>query len=303
MSRFAQRIRPQSYLSSWVVSVPFDASLQYLLIAGGGSGGASSPSGNTMGGGGAGGYISSFPSDTYSGGSTALVSSPTSVFPGLSVSVVVGGGGPTVANPGDGIYYAYGTKGTNSTITIGGTTITAYGGERTNSSSTTVGSGGGSGGSGSGTNGGYTPTQGTIGYFGGGGAGTAAASSAYGAPGNGLYSLITGTSVARGGGGGGGTRGNGGANNHLGGLGGGGNGASNSEATSGAANTGGGGGGAAYAIGSGNGGGGGSGICVFNHVLGLATPTIGAGLTGTVTNLDGRTIIQITAGSGNITWA
>lgn len=301
MSRFAQRTRPQSYLSSWIVNTPFDSALQYLLIAGGGSGGASSPAGNTMGGGGAGGYISSFPGDTYSGGSTAIVSSPTNVYAGLSVSVVIGGGGPTVANPGDGIYYAYGTKGTNSTITINATTITAYGGERTTTSSTTVGSGGGSGGSGAGVNNGYTPTQGTLGYFGGGGAGTSAVGSAYGAPGNGLYSSITGTSVARGGGGGGGTR-NAGGTAHLGGLGGGGNGAANSNATSGAPNTGGGGGGAAYGIGTGNGGGGGSGVCIFNYPTSF-TPTIGAGLTGTVTNSNGRTIIEITAGSGNVSWA
>lgn len=303
MSRFAQRTRPQSYISSWIVNTPFDSALQYLLIAGGGSGGASSPAGDTMAGGGAGGYISSFPGDTYSGGSTAIVSSPTNVYAGLSVSVVIGGGGPTVGNPGDGVYYAYGTKGTNSTITIGATTITAYGGEKTQpgGSGVPIGSGAGTKGSGGGQNTNITLTQGSAGYFGGGGAGTAAAISAYGAPGNGLYSLITGVSVARGGGGGGGTR-NAGGTAHLGGLGGGGNGAANSNATSGAVNTGGGGGGAAYAIGTGNGGGGGSGVCIFNYPTSF-TPTIGAGLTGTVTNLDGRTIIQITAGSGNITWA
>jgi hypothetical protein len=302
MSKFSQRIRPQSYLSSWIVNTAFDTGLHYLLIAGGGSGGASSPAGNTMGGGGAGGYISSFPGDTYSGGSTSIVSSLTNVLPGLSVSVVVGAGGPITNNPGDGVYYAYGTKGTNSSITIGATTITAYGGEKTTASGTTVGSGGGSAGAGGGINTGYTPTQGSTGYFGGGGAGTAASATSFGAPGNGLYSLISGTSVARGGGGGGGTR-NAGGTAHIGGLGGGGNGATNINATSGEVNTGGGGGGAAYAIGSGNGGGGGSGVCIFNHASGLATPSIGAGLTGTVTTLNSRIIITITAGSGTVSWA
>ena len=247
--------RIHTFTSSGTFGLTFDASVEYLVIAGGGGSGAR----RHGGGGGAGGYRCSVSGETSGRGASA--ESPLSLSAG-NYTVTVGGGGASSSSGSNS--NSGNTNGSNSVFH----TITSLGGGwggTYNSSGNSGGCGGGSGSEG-GTS--YSPGNGTSGQgydggdgqnnagggAGGGGGGAGSAGTAgglngnYGGAGNGgpggtgQLSSITGSSVRRAGGGGGGndTSGSGGA----GGSGGGGNGANGSGSpTSGSANTGGGAGG------------------------------------------------------------
>ncbi len=275
-------------------------SISWLLAAGGGGGGGanSQPGGS---GGGAGGL--------------GLASSVTFV-PGTVITVTVGAGGSAVnANNA--------TSGSNSVISFGAVTETAYGGGYGCVDASTASTGGSSGGGtprtapsasatrGAGT---YSTFYGNVGGSaaapnnngagGGGGAGGAgvATTTVNGANGGvGLQSSITGSAVYYSGGGGGGGGYNGGSGS-TGGLGGGGNGASQTGVGGAAtANTGGGGGGAGGSAQGGwqqIGGNGGSGVVI----LSLPTVSYSGVTTGspTVTTSGSNTILRFTA-SGTYT--
>jgi hypothetical protein len=235
--------------------------VEYLVIGGGGGGG-----GNFGGGGGAGGFR------------TNLGSSLMSVTSGTNYTVTIGAGSGDTA-PGNASSF-------NNIAAAGGGGGSggASGGSTTPSTSQNGGSGGGGGGvngasntnptaGGLGNTPSVSPSQGNNGGTGafdrsgggGGGAGfvgQAATSSVRGNGGDGLSSVITGTSnFYAGGGGGGGTSGKTGG---IGGLGGGANGLSGTSGTGGVAtaNTGGGGGGGPA---NGVGGNGGSGIVIVRY--------------------------------------
>ncbi len=308
--------------------------VEYLVIGGGGAGGG------WGGGGGAGGYLTN-----YGGSKTPLTSS-------VNYAIVVGEGGvkqtvaATAANSGE-----------DSSIIGTGISITATGGGAggTKNGNTTEftaqngGSGGGAsamrnasvGGSGNtpfttpsqGNNGGNSPAQ-DPNFPGGGGGGGANANggdgqSASGSPayaggdgGNGLASLITGTSVTRAGGGGGFTYGVSVTNVSSGGTGGGGAGGryvssgnsynpSPSNAVDGQVNTGSGGGsGSVQPSGSGSSwyGGdtasGGSGIVILRYPTSSSQVIKTTGSLVYTESTDGSdTIIQFTEGSGNVSFA
>jgi hypothetical protein len=214
--------------------------VEYLVVAGGGGG-------SDTGGGGAGGYRSSVSGETSGANSSA--ENPINVTT-TSYSVTVGGGGSGGANNGNG------SNGSSSSFA----SVTSSGGGRgglynsNNAGSGGSGGGGqfsgGSGTSGQGKNGGSGYPQANASPYSGGGGGGASAngsngsSGAGGSGGNGLYSSITGSSVARAGGGGGNTWTSSGS---QGGTGGGGNGSRgsprNQVSSNGTTNTGGGGGG------------------------------------------------------------
>ena len=308
--------------------------VEYLVIGGGGAGGG------WGGGGGAGGYLTN-----YGGSKTPLTSS-------ANYAIVVGEGGvkqtvaATAANSGE-----------DSSIIGTGISITATGGGAggTKNGNTTEfpaqngGSGGGAsamrsasvGGSGNtpsttpsqGNNGGNSPAQ-DPNFPGGGGGGGANANggngqSASGSPayaggdgGNGLASLITGTSVTRAGGGGGFTYGRYVTNVSSGGTGGGGAGGryvssgnstnpSPSNAVDGQVNTGSGGGsGSVTQSGSGSSwfGGdtasGGSGIVILRYPTSSSSVIKTTGSLVYTESTDGSdTVIQFTEGSGNLSFA
>ena len=308
--------------------------VEYLVIGGGGAGGG------WGGGGGAGGYLTN-----YGGSKTPLTSS-------ANYAIVVGEGGvkqtvaATAANSGE-----------DSSIIGTGISITATGGGAggTKNGNTTEfpaqngGSGGGAsamrsasvGGSGNtpsttpsqGNNGGNSPAQ-DPNFPGGGGGGGANANggdgqSASGSPayaggdgGNGLASLITGTSVTRAGGGGGFTYGISVTNVSSGGTGGGGAGGryvssgnssnpSPSNAVDGQVNTGSGGGsGSVTQSGSGSSwyGGdtasGGSGIVILRYPTSSSSVIKTTGSLVYTESTDGSdTVIQFTEGSGNVSFA
>jgi hypothetical protein len=260
-------------------------SAEYLVVGGGGAGGAD------VGGGGGGGQV---------------VYGTSSISPGTSISISVGAGGTK------GGQYQYGFKGSNSTITLGGTTYTAVGGTggagRSNGGAYAGGTGynggggsydfiatpysGGNSGAGSGGS-----TQG-----GGGGGSGAAASGVNG--GNGLqYIAVASDSGANsgyyGGGGGGAPYPSG---TSTGGLGGGANGNSGLDGTDGTAATGGAGSGGRSAA-TANGGNGGAGVIVIK-IPSSYTLSGGTGLTYTqnTTYAAGYRIITITAGTGTISF-
>ena len=296
---------PSSAASNSVTpAAPAPVSINYLVVAGGGGGGC-----RAQGGGGAGG-----------------VSSGTSfnLYAGTTYTITVGSGGvgnQWTAN-------VQGTSGQNSSISGSDiTTITAIGGGRAGTgTSSGVGNDnapatGGSGGGGTANNSGTrdsinTGANGTagqgnrggngsitypnIGSGGGGGAGVQGTDWSSGrggtSGGNGIQSSITGSSIYYGGGGGGGGY-CGGPATIAGGLGGGGSGGESLPGTNGTANTGGGGGGGAEQCGSipHDGGSGGSGVII------ISSPIAAAATTGSpvATTSGGRYIYQFN-GSGTI---
>jgi hypothetical protein len=232
---------------------PVAYSLSYLSVAGGGGGSAYDSSGNGVpgGGGGAGGYL------------TGALMTPAN---GLSTYTITIGAGGTGRTSGAGS-----TNGANSSIANTSSLVVSFGGGY-GASFRNPGGAGGSGGGGSwlevgglgtagqGNNGGGDSSS----LKGGSGGGAGAVGGSSGSPGGaGLYSSITGTSVARAGGGGGGTAS---AGQVLGGVGGGGNGnylTRNGDA--GTVNTGGGGGGGHNSIND-LGGAGGSGVVILSYI-------------------------------------
>ena len=269
------------------VSLAFAPIVDYLVVGGGGggSGGDNGGTGGGGGGGGAGGLLS--------GTSLTLADNTT-------YTITVGSGGTGGAFNG-----GLGNSGGNSSIAGSGlTTITATGGGRGGSNTTsgaTGGSGGGGGGRGHGGGAG-TSGQGNSGGAGGnwggggggggaGGAGGNATGSDGGAGGVGVSNSITGSAVYYAGGGGGGR--NGGSN------GAGGNGGGGSWATSPDAVDGTGGGGAGQPAGSNSGGAGGDGVVILRTSKAHSTVTT----SGTVTHTtDGNFNIYKFTGNGTISW-
>jgi hypothetical protein len=253
--------------------------IEYLVIAGGG---AAHPDGEVGSGGGAGGYRTNVTGQTS--GRNSAAESSFAVAAGVAYTVTVGAGG-SASNGSNSVF---------STITsLGG------GGQVFNASG-----GSGSGGSYQGGSGAGTANQGGDGNAGinnypysltgggGGGAGvtTGGGGSQHGR--SGLYSDITGTSVARAGGGGGATLFAGGAS---GGLGGGGFGGERAAGGAGSTNTGSGGGA--------GGGAGGSGIVIIRYADSFDNiPNIGAGLTYSLSTTGGYKIYSFTAGTGTVTF-
>jgi len=268
------------YGSTVWTAPPYTTNIDFLIVGGGGSGGGTFISGVVGGGGGAGGY---------------RYGADYSVTPGYPYNIIVGTGGTALIG-------GKGTSGGDSSIGI----IISAGGGAGGSSDNQLGDNGGSGGGGAGGNyyGGfstYSPLQGYKGgnstitglppiYYpgaGGGGANesgkdSAAATSPAGYGGNGLYSSITGSSIAYAGGGGGGegSYANG-ANRGIGGIGGGGDGGpypgsfgAIRNGSNGTDGFGGGGGGASGGSTSYRGGNGGSGTVIIRYLTPVApTPT------------------------------
>jgi len=285
--------------SAWEQAGGVDAfSIEYLVIAGGGGGNTSDDT--THGAGGAGGYLCNVNGENSGGNSSA---EPAMYAPkSTNLTVTVGAGG-----------------GSNSAGSVSiFTSITAVGGGRGQNQGFNLSGSAGSpnGRTSGGPTAGYTnniSNQGSasgdgVAYQGSGGAGGAGAAGSDGTNntggngGNGLASSITGSSVTRGGGGGGG----GTTSAKTGGSGGGGNGVTpTNNGNAGTANTGGGGGGAARSntVGSSNGGNGGSGVVILRYPN-SKTITIGAGLTAGTETTDGSDkYIEITAGTGNVSWS
>ena len=282
-----------------------EGEVEYLVIAGGGGGGSNG------GGGGAGGYRSSVSGESSGGGASA--ETPLTMGVG-TYTVTIGNGGAGGTSGGNG------SDGNDSVFH----SITSVGGGGAGSDLVSRdghsgGSGGGAGvgGGASGTGGAGTTDQGYAGgdkstsgpNYGGGGGGGAAAVGANGGNtfggngGAGVYSSITGTSIARAGGGGSGAEG---GTNGLGGVGGGGNGTSNSSVGgAGTANYGGGGGGSGYSSGYVAGGAGGSGIVIVRYYHPF-DPTDVAGISAwwdfsdaASVSLSGTDITSVTDLSGN----
>ena len=264
------------------------SAVEFLLVGGGGGGGNDSVHGGA--GGGAGGYISSVDGES-SGGNSSPVADLIPVA-GTSYDVVVGAGG---ASPSDA---PYGTNGSPSQlasfVALGG------GGGGRNGGSPEIGLNGSSGGGGGG--GLHTGPWG----LNNGGSGT----SGQGHEGGQAGYCFTGGGAGGGGGGAMGAGGNGGCSSATGGAGG----AGATSSISGAVETYAAGGAGGYwldigAVGppnTGNGGGhreaGGSGVVIIRFDGTKALPTISAGLTYTVSSVDGDHVIKFTAGSGTITW-
>ena len=279
-----------------------------LVIAGGGGGPPS-----FGGGGGAGGYRNSYSSETS--GANSSTETPIEVAPdGTTYTVTIGAGGAGYISGNDSVF----------------STITSVGGGRGgqySSQGTLGGSGGGGSGHGStdAIGGLGTANQGFAGgtgnYYvnnigagaGGGGAGAVggdarnpeAVNVSGGHGGNGLSSSITGSAVTRAGGGGGGVGYEGTGSVGSGGSGGGGVGAKNqANPGDGTANTGSGGGGGGGVQSSGSqSSNGGSGIVILRYPNTFSI-TVGAGLTAGTETTDGSDkYIEITAGTGTVSFA
>jgi len=266
--------------------------VEYLVVAGGG-GSASTGSGSaTYGspGGGAGGYRSSVVGETSGGNASA--EQKANFLLGQNYLVTVGAGGAinsngvnsvldSIVSLGGGASYANGGSGGGGDWTIFGQSSPQFG---------------------TGTSGqGFSGGPGRSGDFfggGGGGAGEAGNTDSFGSGGDGLASLITGSSIIRAGGGSGG--GNTSTND-----GGGARGASSggdNNGFPGTENTGGGAGGSfLQGGGTSTGSTGGSGIVILRYPN-TVTITIGAGLTGTTGDVGSNKVTTITAGTGNVSW-
>ncbi len=280
MSRYGQRTRPSTAISTWTQGDLLNPRVEtdFLVVAGGGSCRSFT---NAPGFGcGAGGFRSSYSTQ----GKGVAQASKLVLLRNINYPVVIGAGGSN-------------SNGSTSSIdgsVSGALFIDALGGS---GNFATFGGGAAVGGT---TN---TATGGTYGYDGvnrgGGGVGEAGSTDGAHQGGDGLENLITGTSVFYGGGGGG----NNGDTGQVGGNGGGGKGSdySTDNATAGTANTGGGGGGgwAGLPNSTANGG---SGVVILRFPTIQATATIGAGLTGTTTTDGAFTVVRITAGSGNVSF-
>ena len=287
--------------------------LEFLIIAGGGAGGYSSsgPGVEASGGGGAGGYLCKFNSETSGGDSVTL--SSFYVIPSTNYPVTIGAGGTGTAqdfNSANDGFPSY----VGSLYAFGG-----GGGAKGYPAARRGGSGGGGGprynpdggstGDGAaglyaqGSNGGnWTGSASTAPNAGGGGGGANAVGSAGssgtgGAGGAGKASSITGSSVTRAGGGGGAGTTAGGS----GGTGGGGAGSDGGTPTAGTANTGGGGGASANSNTAGASGG--SGLVILRYPNSYSI-TVGAGLTAGTETTDGSDkYIEITGGTGTVSFA
>ncbi len=278
----------------------FQFNVEYLVIAGGGSGGHSYGQNVSRGtsGGGAGGYRTNYASETSGGGGSN--ESDFTATGGTNYTVTIGAGGAAVSsglgNPGNNSVF-------DTIISIAG----GYGG-RANVKGGDGGSGGGSGYNQSATKGtanqgyagGYGWTDGgNFGGGGGGGAGGAGANAAQNNPGNGgvgVQSSITGLATYRAGGGAGAQSGY--TNYNY--QGSGGNGGGGAATQSGTANTGGGGGGARTTTS----GAGGSGVVILRYPATKTISNPGGGLTiSSETSAGGFKYVEITAGTGNVSWS
>ena len=279
--------------------------LDFLVIAGGGAG---NPGG---GGGGAGGYRNSFNSET-SGRNSASESSLSINAGSYNVTVGAGGVAPAVSSNTD-VLNNTAAFGNNS---IFGSIVSLKGGaggyypqNATQDARLNGGSGGGtvfnpptygagSGNAGQGFDGHPGDANGAYTYSGSGGGAGASGTNNGGIGGVGLTSSITGADVNRGGGGsaGGWSGITFGANAFGGGA----------SRTSGTPNTGGGGGGGGSASGSQSAlfapGSGGSGIVILRFPQ-EAVCTVSAGLTSTETIVGTDKVVQITAGTGSVTFS
>ena len=313
--------------SAWEDLGGLDAfALEYLVIAGGGGGIAGYASTNGGGGGGAGGYVCNV-SGEKTGGNLDTTDTDFYVSKSKSYDVSVGAGatgGGGRASRGSESYF-------QNIIAVGGGSAcgdpNAGGGG---------GKDGGSGGGGvygnptgvyenrdpgksvarQGFDGGYGGLDTNINFGPGGGGGGAGAVGGNGQNnsstncnagdgGAGLSSSITGSAVTRAGGGGGGIRSDTGSSvPGTGGAGGGGNGGSaNSNGNAGTDNTGGGGGGGSGDDASYSGGNGGSGVVILRYATADVASYSQTGLTITSSTDGSDTVLEITAGTGTITFS
>jgi hypothetical protein len=323
--------------SAWEDLGGVDAfSMEYLIIAGGGGGNAGYAASNGGAGGGAGGYITNYASESTGGGGTAGGPLYVSKSTALQVSIGAGGAGSTTSLDkgiyGNNSYFdfvfalgggATGNSGSPHPDKRGGSgagglfgenrtagTESSYDNRKAGDGTTNQGYRGGYGGYGGNINTGPSA--------GGGGAGSVGGNASMGSPydggdgGTGLSSSITGTSVSRAGGGGGGVRtdtspysgGTAGTASDGGGAGGGGgsNGAY-ANGSNGTANKGGGGGGASGIYTTYTGGSGGSGIIILRYATADVASYSQTGLTISSSTDGDDTILQITAGTGTITFS
>jgi len=286
----------------WVEVSPnsFIFNIEYLVIAGGGSGGRSVTPQRGVGGGGAGGYRTNYATETSGGGGST--ESAKSITAGVSYSVTIGVGGASKTTDGQG------NNGLDSVFD--NITAVGGGGGGANSGGVAGGSGGGgvkdpvTGGAGTANQGyaGGTGFDGGASPFAGGGGGGAGALGGNANSGNGgnggagVESSITGTPTYRGGGGGGGrTNTTSYTNFGSGGIGGGGGGSAGVAGTDG---TGGGGGGA----GSGNSGKGGDGIVILRYPDTFTISQSGGLTISSETSAGGYKHVEITAGTGTISF-
>jgi hypothetical protein len=284
--------------------------VNFLVIAGGGSGGRTTQ--NCAGGGGAGGYRCSVSGESSGGGASA--ESPVSITVATNYTVTVGAGGTARSTQ---------IRGDNGFASVFATIESTGGGggaaQGVNGAGLDGGSGGGAsfgvstalhnGGLGTANQGFRGGNKSAVNFAqgcGGGGAGapgvdsTASASNDPTAGGDGVSSLITGSSVPRGGGGGGVDTSGGGS----GGSGGGGAGAAVSSATNGDPNTGGGGGGNCNADPAALSGQGGSGIVILKYPDTVTISNPGGGLTiSAEASSGGFKVVEITVGTGNVSWS
>jgi hypothetical protein len=260
----------------------FGFTASWLVVAGGGGGSSAWDSDlRGGGGGGAGGYRSSYNAESSGGG--ASTENVLELDFDTAYAVQIGAGGPG----GSGGYFQDGTKGTNSQFG----SITSLGGGGAGDGSASLNDGGsgagaaynegaGTGTAGQGYDGGGRNTAGSYTGGSGGGAGGAGVfgphrNSAAVAGGPGVTSYISGTGVERGKGGGSRTGGAGTANR--------GNGGGGYEGTSG------------YS--------GGSGIIILRYPTANAGNYTANGLTVNSSQSGSDTILEITAGSGQISWS
>jgi len=262
--------------------------VEYLVVAGGGGGGY-----NGSAGGGAGGYRSSISGESSGGGVSA--ESPLTLDFSTNYTVTVGAGGNGSTSNSD-----ESNNGFSSLFAAASSLGGGGGGTGSLPSGLEGGSGGGRRFAGSVGPG--TPGQGFAGGAGagtdsggGGGAGEAGDTDGVRHGGDGVSSLVTGSSVTRGGGGSGASDNN--TSNITGGLGGGGTGGN--SRTNGEVNTGGGGGGGSGGLTGANGG---SGIVIIKYPASItATPTVG--LVSTTSTLGDFKVTQFTSGTGTVTFA
>tara|TARA_A100001515_G_scaffold138043_1_gene131256 strand:+ start:362 stop:1267 length:906 start_codon:yes stop_codon:yes gene_type:complete len=297
-----ESLKYSSYKNSIKDSQVKQIPVQYLIIAGGGSGGrgGNSFSGSQgTGGGGAGGYISTVAGEKS--GTDTNAGDPHTVNLGQDYVVDIGAGSTSTG----GGFSGQGTTTFDSIVAVpgGGGGVIGF----TNSFSS-GGTGGSSGGGGNSFHSnrhypgqGGRPGQINQGSGGGGAANVEDTSNRNGLPG--LSSSITGSSVERAGGGAGNIQNSNSIRSATGG--GGTNGGQSASGTAGAVNTGGGGG----AGGNGNsnnnrgaGGTGGSGVAIFRYDK-KYTISVSAGLTAGTETVDGdEKYIEITAGTGTVSW-
>jgi len=281
----------------------FTFNVEYLVIGGGGSGGRFVSPYRGTGGGGAGGYRTNYATETSGGGGST--ESAKTITAGTNYVVTIGAGGASKTTNG------LGNDGSNSVfddiIADGG------GGGGANSNGSPGGSGGGgvkdpgTGGTGTTNQGyaggdGYDGGSGPFGGGGGGGAGAVGVNAVLNNPGNGgagVQSNITGTPTYRGGGGGG-CQTNGATTNytHFGSGGNGGGGGGGSGGVAGTDGTGGGGAGAGNA----NSGKGGDGVVILRYPDTFTISQSGGLTISSETSAGGYKHVEITAGTGTISF-